>query len=128
MRSNEFLHSWYLFVVIFFSLVFLFFNPSIFLNIILVTVLIVMCIKNGLPGFVFLKLFIYALFFSFGIFVLNVFHPAVALKNGEIYQILNFTLYKLAIERGVQTFIKLFFILFTLTLKGFAFVAFVRWI
>jgi len=110
--SNEYLHSWYLLVLTILSLIFLFINQEIFLNIFLVFVVFCFYFKNGLSVKRFKQLFLYAFFFSFSIFLLSVIYPAKDLRSGEIIQFFNIAFYRTSIDHAATSMVKLFLISF----------------
>lgn len=70
-RSQEFLHSWYLLIVTFFSLFFLFISHNYLLNVSLLIFCLFCYFQNGLELSVFLRLVRNAFIFSLSIFFLN---------------------------------------------------------
>jgi energy-coupling factor transporter transmembrane protein EcfT len=109
-REGEFMHSWYVLIVTFFSLLFMLINPEYKLNLLLCFFILTLYFKNGLKPAQFSRVLFYALFFSFSIFLLNVLYPAVALKQGKVYEFFSFLIYEASLEKGLRTFIKLFLV------------------
>lgn len=106
----EFLHSWYVLIITFFSLLFLLINRFLILDLFLFAAVFSIYFKNGLKFSKFQKLFIYAFLFSFGIFVLNILYPSQELKTGEVYQVMKLNIYQTSLEKALHTMIRLFFV------------------
>lgn len=87
-QSREYLHSWYLLLVTFFTLLFLLMNRNLFLDLPLVMVIFYFYFKNGLKIIKFKRLFFYAFIFSFGLFLLSILYPSKQLKSEDIHQLL----------------------------------------
>lgn len=111
-REREYLHSWYVFIITAFSLLFLLINKNLPVSLILVAGVLFVFIKNGLPPKRLLKVMMYAFFFSFTIFLLTVLNPAEADQKGEFYQFGNLSLYKTSVEKAFGTMMKLFLVSF----------------
>lgn len=85
-QKEEFLHSWYVLIITFFSLLFLLINRGFALDFILSAVVFFIYFKNGLEFSKFRKLFFYAFVFSFSIFVLNILHPAKDFSTNKAFK------------------------------------------
>lgn len=109
-RPLEFVHSWYMLVMTFFSLLFLLINNSLLLDIPLLLFMFTVFFKNGLHLSKFKRLISYAFFFSFSLFMINILYPAGVFKSGEIYRIGNFEIYRASLVRAIHTMIRLFFV------------------
>jgi hypothetical protein len=107
-RPREYLHSWYLLQITFFTLAFLLINRNLILDLPLVVVTLYFYFKNGLSISKFKRLFIYAFIFSFGLFFLNVLYPAKELQTGEVYQISRFVIYQASVTKALSGMIRLF--------------------
>lgn len=104
----EFIHSWYLLIMSFFTFFFLLASPVLPLNALLAVFMIYLYIKNGLSDRVLLKLFLYAFFFAFLFLLLNLLYPGEKLRVGETLTILSMTVYKAALINGLKNFSRLF--------------------
>jgi hypothetical protein len=107
-RPREYLHSWYLLQITFFTLAFLLINRNLILDLPLVVVTLYFYFKNGLSISKFKRLFIYAFIFSFGLFFLNVLYQAKELQTGEVYQISRFVIYQASVTKALSGMIRLF--------------------
>ncbi|MGZ3788497.1 MAG: hypothetical protein ACXVLQ_08250 [Bacteriovorax sp.] len=74
-KQSEYLHSWYVLVMIFFNLLFLLVNRHLYLDVPLYFFSFFILFMNGLTLRQFSKLCIYAFIFSFSIFLLGRIHP-----------------------------------------------------
>ncbi len=109
-EKNEYLHSWYVLIITFFSLVFLLLNRYLIIDAFLVFFVFTIYFKNGLNISKFKKLFFYAFLFSFGLFVLNVLYPAKELQKGAIYSIGKLTFYGASIDKSLTSLYRLFLV------------------
>jgi len=109
-RKDEYLHSWFLLSMTFYSLLFLLINPYKSLNIILLLIVFYFYFKNGLNLKYFLKICFYAMFFCLIIFLLSCFHPASDLIQGSSTLIFGRLFYSKSIEHALKTSFKLFFV------------------
>lgn len=85
-ENLEYIHSWFVLVMTFFSLIFLLINHRLILNTSLLLFCFFFYFKNGLKLKVFIKILSYAFLFSFGIFLLNFLHPAKVVQIGRPLQ------------------------------------------
>ncbi|MDD4975237.1 MAG: energy-coupling factor transporter transmembrane component T [Bacteriovorax sp.] len=111
-KPREYLHSWYLLLVTFFTLFFLLSNRNLFLDLPIVVVTFYFYFKNGLTLSKFKRLFLYAFIFSFGLFFLNILYPSKELKTGEVYQISRFVIYQAVWTKALSSMIRLFLVSF----------------
>ena len=109
-RPREYLHSWYLLVITFWSLLFLLINHHIVLNIILSIIVFVFYFKNGLKLAQFKKLFFYAFLFTFTFFLLNMLYPASSLKTEILYRSQYIIIYRGVLLAASLNMLKLFLI------------------
>ena len=106
--KKEYIHSWYLFIMTFFGLIFLLSSSVLPLNLIVAAFLMFLYKKNGLRAHTILKLTAFAFSFSFFFLLLNLLYPNEKLRVGEQLVFQNFTFYKVALESGLRTFGRLF--------------------
>jgi energy-coupling factor transporter transmembrane protein EcfT len=106
--KKEFIHSWYLLLMTFFSLIFLLVSKNLWCNSILAAVMIALFNKNGLKGSMLRKLILIALFFSSMFLLLNLLYPAKDFRTGEILEFYSIRVYQLALFNGLKTFAKIF--------------------
>jgi energy-coupling factor transporter transmembrane protein EcfT len=111
-RQREYIHSWYVFIITTSSLIFLLLNKNLPLSALLISVVLFLYVKNGLAAKRFFKVFSYAFFFSFTIFLLAVFNPSKALQTGSVYKFLNVTFFKSSVDKAFLTMMKLFMVSF----------------
>lgn len=111
-REREYLHSWYVFIVTAFSLIFLLINKNIFINLGLTAFVLFIYLQNGLKTKRMIKIFSYAFVFSFGIFLLTTLNPSAADKTGIEYRFLNLVFYKTSVDKALITLMKLFLVSF----------------
>jgi energy-coupling factor transporter transmembrane protein EcfT len=104
----EYIHSWYLFVMTFFGLIFLLASNVLPLNLIMAVFLMFLYKKNGLRASTLLKLMAFAFSFSFLFLLLNLLYPGEKLRVGEQLYFHNLTIYKAALVNGLKTFSRLF--------------------
>lgn len=109
-KPREYIHSWYLLVITFFTLFFLLINRNLFLDLPLVIVTFYFYFKNGLVLSKFRRLFLYAFFFSFGLFLLNILYPSKDLMTGEIYQLSRLVIYQASLLKASSSMIRLFLV------------------
>lgn len=119
-KYPEFVHSWYLLIMTFFSLLFLLINKNLILGIPLVLFMLVIFVKNGLSFFKIKRLFYYAFFFSLSLFVISILYPSAALKTGEIYKIGTLNIYRTSLLKATHTMIRLFLVSFLSMSSGMA--------
>jgi energy-coupling factor transporter transmembrane protein EcfT len=106
--KKEFIHSWYLLVMTFFSLIFLLASGVLYLNLVLALFMIYLFLKNGMKTSTLKKLIAFAFFFSFMFLLLNLLYPAQKYRTGDMLYISSWGFYKLALMNGLHTFAKLF--------------------
>jgi energy-coupling factor transporter transmembrane protein EcfT len=111
-REREYLHSWYVFIITAFSLLFLLINKNIFFNAGLIAFVLSIYLKNGLALRKMFRILSYAFVFSFGIFLLTVLNPSSADKNGTEYHLAHFVFYKISVDKALLTMMKLFLVSF----------------
>ncbi len=108
--KDEYLHSWYVLVMTFFSLLFLLISRHLIVNSLLMAMMFTFYFKNGLGFTKFRKLFLYSFLFSFGIFFLNILYPAQELKTGLIYTVMHMHFYEASLQSAFPLMIRLFFV------------------
>ncbi len=111
-RSREFVHSWYVLVMTFFSLLFLLINKNLMLDLPLVLFMGMIFFKNGQSASKIQRIILYAFFFSFSLFVISILYPSAALKIGFVYQFGAFKIYQASLDRAIRTMIRLFLVSF----------------
>lgn len=109
-EMREFLHSWYLLLITFLALLFLLLNRRFILDLPLCLVVFALYFKSGLKFSRFRKIFVYAFLFGFGIFILNILYPAKQLRVGDVYQVLQMTIYKASWDKALATMLRLFLV------------------
>lgn len=109
-RPHEFVHSWYLLLMTFFSLLFLLVNRNLLLDIPLLFFLFPIFFKNGLKKENFLQFCGYAFLFSFGLFLINILYPAASLKTGVVYRLNYFEIHHTALLKALDTMARLFLV------------------
>lgn len=111
-RENEYLHSWYVFIITAFSLLFLLINNILWINILMATGALYIFSRNGLHLSKMFKILSYSFFFSAGIFLLTTLNPAQADRAGAEYRIFKFVFYETSLAKAFATMMKLFFVSF----------------
>lgn len=106
----EFLHSWYVLVITFFSLLFLLINNHFFLDLLLASFVFFIYFMNGLTAAAFRKYVFYATLFGFSLFVINILYPADALKSGHVFHLMKINIYEKSLDKALHTMLKLFFV------------------
>ncbi|QDK40503.1 hypothetical protein DOM21_03330 [Bacteriovorax stolpii] len=104
----EFIHSWYLLIISFFTFIFLLASNVLWANFALTLFMLFLFKKNGLSNRVLLKLSLYAGFFAFMFLLLNLLYPGEKLRVGEQVSIFSWSVYKAALINGLQNFARLF--------------------
>ena len=106
--KNEYIHSWYLFIMSVFGLIFLLASSALPLNLCVSSVLIYLYFKNGLPAKKFWKLARFAFYFAFIFLLLNLLYPSAKLQVGEKISFYSLSFYKVALINGLINFTRLF--------------------
>lgn len=106
-HPREYIHSWYLFLISFFSLIFLLWSDFLLANAFLAIFVLSLYWKNGLKFKKLFTLSLYAFSFSFSFFVLYLIYPGQKYAGTEMVTLLSFNIYKLAIWDGVHSLIRL---------------------
>lgn len=104
----EFIHSWYLLIMSFFTFIFLLASNVLWANLILTLFMLVLFKKNGLSNRTLMKLSLYAGFFASMFLLLNLLYPGEKLRVGEQVMIFSWSVYKAALINGLQNFARLF--------------------
>ena len=107
---RQYLHSWYLLIITFFTLFFLVFNSHLVLSILMFSIVLYFFLKSGLGFSTIGKISIYCLFFSLSLFSLKMLYPAKALQVGDVYSLYGFKCYKLVLILSLNNCLKLFLI------------------
>lgn len=118
-RLREFIHSWYLLLLTFMSLIYLLLNKFLILDVLILVICISFYIKNGLSLFKLKKVFAYALLFSGGFFMLNILYPSSELKTGSVYHFYNLVFYQASLEKAFPNMMRLLFVSFLSMSSGF---------
>ncbi|MBY0414699.1 MAG: energy-coupling factor transporter transmembrane protein EcfT [Bdellovibrionales bacterium] len=116
----EYIHSWYLFIMTFFGLLFLLASSVLVLNFIMTFFLMFLYIKNGLKVKTLLRIGFFAAFFSSIFLLLNLLYPSEKLRVGEMLYISSFGFYKTALLNGLKTFFRLFLLMVVSMCSTFA--------
>lgn len=106
--KKEYLHSWYLFIMTIFGLIFLLASNALPLNLVMGVFLIYLYKKNGLTNKTLVKLALFAFSFSFIFLLLNLLYPGEKLRVGDQISFYSFTIYKAALINGLKNFSRLF--------------------
>lgn len=109
-HDHEFIHSWYLLIISFLSLLFLLVSSNNISNLVLTILTLAFYFNNKLSPKTFSKLITYAAFFSFSFFLLSMLYTSESYKTGITYNFLNFTFYEGAIANASKNFSRLFFL------------------
>ena len=106
--KTEFIHSWYLFIMSSFGLLFLLISSVLPFNFAMAFILIFLYRKNGLSDILLFKVLVFAFSFSSVFLLMNLLYPGKALKVGNQYLIGNFSFYEAALMNGLKNFTRLF--------------------
>jgi hypothetical protein len=111
-KSHEYIHSWIVFAMTFFTLLFLFFNKKFLFDLPLILFMMIVFLKNRLSLKNVSRIFFYSFIFSFSFFLISVLFPAKSLQTGASFDIYGFSLSKMILAGALKTMIRLFLISF----------------
>ncbi len=111
-KSKEFIHSWYIVLMTFFTLVFLLANKKLMMDLPLIFFMMYVFHKNGLTFYKIKRILFFAFIFSFSFFIISILYPAEALKTGVNYHFYYFEIPVVVFWKALSTMIRLFFVSF----------------
>ena len=106
--KKEYIHSWYLFVMTTFILIFLLASDILYLNFILSVFALYLFKKNGVRNSTLIKLSVFASFFAGMFLLLSLLYPREEYRQGEQVVILGKFFYQAALINGLHNFARLF--------------------
>lgn len=106
--KKEYIHSWYLFIMTCFGLLYLLLSGVVVLNIFMAIFLICLYRKNGLRNKTFAKLFVFSFSFASIFLILNLLYPGAKYQVGETIEFNSLIIYKEALYNGLKIFSRLF--------------------
>ncbi len=104
----EYIHSWYLLIISFFSFIFLLASSVLPANLVLSCLVLYLYRKNGLKDRTMIKLALFAAFFASLFLLLNLLYPGEKLRVGEQVYLFSRPVYKAALINGLKNFSRLF--------------------
>ncbi len=113
-RDVEFIHSWYLLIICFLSLIFLLISSNHYSNTVLTAVVYFLFFKNKLSIKQFFKLLVYAFTFSFMFFLLTLLYTNDTYQTGVVHKVsflhFYFSVYEASLNKALLIFYRLFFL------------------
>lgn len=111
-EQDEFIHSWFLLIMVTLVVFFLFASKLYYINFTIVAGMTYLFLKNNLSLQSLLKILKHALLFSVTIFLFATLNPSNELKQGEVFIILGKKFYEMSILQGLKTSYKIFLLSF----------------